>query len=190
MAIQKWELPKTITSLRWFLGFANHYSGYVADITRLVIPLQEKLKVPKSDAKTGPTVKVKWDEEAMQAFGDTKKALMKGLSLQKPRVDQPFVLRVDASGRAIGAALEQVRDGLEASTIDGLLNRGATVPVGFMSRNLTDSQVRTWDIRDKDCYAIISALEKWAEWVGLQPVVILTDHKALEHWATELLISP
>ena len=166
LAIQKWELPKTITSLRGFLGFCNYYSGYVADFARLVIPLQEKLKVPKADAKKGSTVKVKWDEEAMQAFEDTKKALMKGLSLQNVRVDQPFVLRVDASGRAIGAALEQVRDGLEASTIDEVLNRGATVPVGFMSRKLTDSQVRTWDIRDKECYAIISALEKWAGWVG------------------------
>ena len=56
-----------------------------------------------------------------------------------------------------------------------------------MSRKLTDSQVRTWDIRDKECWAIISALEKWAGWVGLQPVVILSDHKALEHWATEVL---
>ena len=26
--------------------------------------------------------------------------------------------------------------------------------------------------------------------MGLQPVVILTDHKALEHWATEVLSSP
>ena len=49
--------------------------------------------------------------------------------------------------------------------------------------------MRTWHIRDKECYAIISALEKWAGWIGLQPVVILTDHKALEHWATEVLES-
>ena len=56
-----------------------------------------------------------------------------------------------------------------------------------MSKKLTESQMKTWDIRDKECYAIISALEKWAGWIGLQPVVILVDHKALETWTTEVL---
>ena len=187
MAVERWEIPQKIAALRGFLGFANYYSGYVEDFARLVSPLQEKLKVPRAEAKKGSTVKVKWDEEAVKAFKDTKKALLEGLSLQNVRADQPFVLRVDASGRAIGAALEQVRTGLEAATIDEVLTKGATVPVGFMSRKLTDSQFRGWGIRDKECYAIISALEKWAGWVGLQPLVILTDHKALEHWATEVL---
>ena len=98
-------------------------------------------------------------------------------------------MRVDASGRAIGASLEQVPNGMEAKTIDEMLKM-KTVPVGFMFRKLTESQIRTWDIRDKVCYAIISALEKWAGWIGLRLVVNLTDHKALEHWVTEVLESP
>ena len=59
-----------------------------------------------------------------------------------------------------------------------------------MSRKLTESQQRTWDLRDNECYAIISALEKWAGWIGLQQVVILTDHEALENWTTEVLETP
>ena len=58
LAIQKWELPKTITSLRGFLGFANYYSGYEADFARLVIPLQGKLKVPKAEARNGSCLHV------------------------------------------------------------------------------------------------------------------------------------
>ena len=152
--------------------------------------MQDKLKVAPGEGKKASTVKVLWDKESSQSFEDTKKALCQALSLQNVRVDQPFVLRVDASGKAVGAALEQVPNGVEAKTIDDVLKHGNTVPIGFMSRKLTESQMRTWDIRDKECYAIISALEKWAGWIGLQPVVILTDHKALENWTTEVLETP
>ena len=188
VAVENWELPKTITSLRGFLGFANYYSAYIENFAEIVGPMQDKLKVDKNQGKKGSTVKIQWDAESVKSFDDTRGALCKALTLQNVRVDQPFVMRVDASGKAIGASLEQVPNGHEASTIDDMLKL-KTVPVGFMSRKLTESQMRTWDIRDKECYAIISALEKWAGWIGLQPVVILTDHKALEHWATETLES-
>ena len=40
--------------------------------------------------------------------------------------------------------------------------------------------------RDKEAYAIVSALDKWGGWIGLQPVLVLADQKALEHWTTEI----
>ncbi len=36
----------------------------------------------------------------------------------------------------------------------------------------------------------MSALEKWAGKIGLQPVLILTHHKTLESWAKETLNPP
>ena len=151
MAVQGWELPKTITSLRGFLGFANYYSGYIENFAELVAPVQDKLKVAPGEGKKGSTVKVRWEKESVQAFEDTEKALCRALSLQNVRVDQPFVLRVDASGKAVGAALEQVPTGVEAKTVDEILGHGKTVPIGFMSRKLTESQMKTWDIWDKEC---------------------------------------
>ena len=62
--------------------------------------------------------------------------------------------------------------------------------VAFCSRKLTAIQARGWSPREKETYAVILALMKWASWIGLQPVLILTDHKALEHWATEQLETP
>ena len=57
----------------------------------------------------------------------------------------------------------------------------------FLSGKLTDSKDRTWDVRDKEAYAIVSELDKWGVWIGIQPVLVLTDNKALEHWTTEIL---
>ena len=66
---------------------------------------------------------------------------------------------------------------------------GRKVPVAFMSRKLTGSQLN-WVPREQETYAIILALQKWESWVGLQPILVLIDHKALEHWAHEVLDYP
>ena len=42
----------------------------------------------------------------------------------------------------------------------------------------------------EETYAIVLALLKWATWIGMQPLVILTDHKCLESWAKEHLDTP
>ena len=41
-----------------------------------------------------------------------------------------------------------------------------------------------------ETYAIILALQKWESWIGLQPVLVLTDHQSLEAWAKEVLDTP
>ena len=49
--LEKWERPRTITQLRGFLGFKNYYSIYIPDYANLVAGLQEKLKLPRAQAK-------------------------------------------------------------------------------------------------------------------------------------------
>ena len=53
LAIQKWEVPDTITKLRAFLGFTNYYSRYIREYAKLVAGLQEKLKVSRQEGKKG-----------------------------------------------------------------------------------------------------------------------------------------
>ena len=108
--------------------------------------------------------------------------------LQRVNPDKPFVLRVDASGYAIGATLEQLLDEERMPTVEDVRAR-KTVPVAFMSRKLTEGQQK-WVPREQETYAIIMALQKWQSWVGLQPILVLTDHKALESWAREVLDTP
>ena len=148
-----------------------------------------KLKVGRLDGKKGSKFPLTWSEEEKLAFETPKKAMLKQMSLQVVNPAWSFVLRTDASGCAIGVVLEQ------APRVEGMPTLADTaswkiVPVAFMSRKLTTSQARTWNIKDKEAYAVVSAFEKWASWIGQQPVLILTDHKTLQSWTHEILQDP
>ena len=129
-----------------------------------------------------------WEEADLEAFEAIKKVSCEYLILQRVKPDKPFVLRADASKYAVGAALENLLDEERCPTKEDFLNR-KTVPVAFMSRNLTGSQ-SNWVPREQETYAIILALQKWESRIGLQEVLVLTDHKALESWCNEVLDTP
>ena len=178
MAIQKWERPKTIRELRAFMGLCNWYSIYIKNLAKIGAPLFDMLKVPKGKSKCSKIRNLTWSEEADLAFDDTKAAFVDGLSLFILNPDKPFFLRTDASNYAIGAVLEQVdTDG----SITG--KAGQHYPIAFWSRKLAHAQLN-WSPREKECYAILGALIKWAGWIGLQPVDVLTDHQSLQTWHT------
>ena len=182
LSIQKWELPQTVTQLRGFLGLTNYYSSYVPHYAEYAGPLMSKLQLNRIDGKKGSQKKLVWRKTEIEAFEKLKEVLASNLELFRIDPDSPFILRTDASDRAIGAVLEQ----------DRVLVPGEPpkrVPVGFFSRKLGKSQLN-WPPREKETYAIVSALRKWSSWVGLQPILILTDHKSLENWVTEKMDTP
>ena len=73
-----------------------------------------------------------WKKEEIEAFEALKQALAAQLGLFRLEVDKPFILRADASDRAIGAVLEQER------MVEG---ESRQVPVVFFSRNMAKSQL-------------------------------------------------
>ena len=46
LAMEKWPAPTTVTSLRAFLGFVNHFQQYIPGYAELAAGLQDKLKLP------------------------------------------------------------------------------------------------------------------------------------------------
>ena len=62
--------------------------------------------------------------------------------------------------------------------------------MAFWSRLLAEVQRRTWTAREKETYAIISALRKWSGHIGLQPIVACTDHQSLQSWHREHVDTP
>ena len=53
MAIEKWDPPVTVSSLRSFLWFVNYYAVNVHKFAESAATLQEKLKLPKELGKKG-----------------------------------------------------------------------------------------------------------------------------------------
>ena len=62
-------------------------------------------------------------------------------------------------------------------------------PVAFFSRKLQSSQ-QNWSPREKEAYAVVSALCKWDSWIGLQPITVHSDHHSLQHWHSEAVDTP
>ena len=183
-AVQHWQVPTTVTALRAFLGLCNYYAGYVRMFADLAAPLMEKLKLTKELTKAGSKHRVEWTVEEVQAFEKLKQALVADLQLYHVEPSKPFALKTDASDYAIGAALEQFPKITGVPKLEEI-KPGSSVAVAFMSRKLATGQRTRWDTRDKETYAVVSALEKWASYVGYNPVLVLTDHKILESWYKE-----
>ena len=146
LAIQKWELPQTVTALRGFLGLTNYYSCYVPNYADLAAPLMTKQQLNRTDGKKGSQKAIEWTPDDVIAFEKLKATLAESLELFRVDPDQPFVLHTDASDWAVGAVLQQQRE-------------GRLVPVGFFSRKLGGSQLN-WTPREKETYAIVVALRK------------------------------
>ena len=133
-------------------------------------PLHKMLQVGKFDGRKGSNKKLAWTTEAEEAFETLGRTLLGKLGLFLINLDKGFVLRTDASNYAVGGVLEQVRED------------GSHVPVAFSSTGLAEVQRRTWTAREKETYAIICALRKWSGPIGLQPIVVCTDHQSLQIW--------
>ena len=176
MPIRNWQLPKTVTELRGFLGITNYYSEYVHHYAEVAAPLMGKLRLNRQDGRKGSKLRLIWTEDEKAAFQLLKDRLCEKLELWQMDLDRPFRLRCDASDFAIGAELQQEID-------------GGWRPVSFFSRKLSASQLN-WTPREKETYAIVESLRKWAGVIGYRPVTVTTDHKSLENWTTEKSDTP
>ena len=160
------------------MGLCNYYSGYVRMYAELSGPLHKMLQVGKFDGRKGSKKNLAWTPEAEDAFSCLKERLLGQLGLFLVDPDNGFVLRTDASDYAVEAVLEEIRDD------------GSHVPVAFWSRILAEGQRRTWTARKMETYAIVCALRKWSGHIGLQPVVVCTDHQSLQSWQKEHVDTP
>jgi hypothetical protein len=168
-AISKMVPPKDVRSLKGFLGLLGYYSAYVPNFQRIALPLTALL--PKAAIW-------QWGPPEQAAFVSLKTAYCNSLNLSLIHPDRPFRIFSDACDYAVGALLSQ-RDP----------ETGLFLPVACFSAKLSGAQVR-WPVRDKEAYAIIRALCKWSMYIGTRPIEVMTDHRSLEHWHTESILTP
>jgi hypothetical protein len=156
--ILDWELPKSVPTLRSFLGLASYYRKFIKNFAKITAPLTNLLK--KS------AVTYEWEEAYDEAFETLKGILVKAPVLKFPDFDKEFEIHSDASDFAIGGVL--VQDGR---------------PVAFESKKLSRTE-RRWPTHEKEMWAVKHCLKTWGHYIGSKDVVVWTDNVTLKYFAT------
>lgn len=160
-AILRFEKPKTVASLRRFLGMLNFYRRNLSNAASTLAPLNSYLKgAVKNDKR-----EIQWTPEAERAFEKAKTDLSNATLLVHPRVDANIRLVTDASDLCMGAVLEQ-------STGD------VWEPLAFFSQKFSPAQTK-YSAYDRELTAIYNAIKHFRHFLEGRAFKVYTDHKPL-----------
>ena len=108
-AVKNWMTPKTVTDVRSFLGFTNHYRRFIKVYVKVTSPLNTLVLGDNTNKKKAA---VDWTDECQEAFEFQK---LKDLCITTPilayaNYKKSFQLQTDASDLGLGAVLYQKDD--------------------------------------------------------------------------------
>uniref|UniRef100_A0A0N4Z5P4 RNA-directed DNA polymerase n=1 Tax=Parastrongyloides trichosuri TaxID=131310 RepID=A0A0N4Z5P4_PARTI len=103
-AIVNYPAPKSLKSLRRYLGKIGYFRNNIKNLATLQKPLTDILRNKKITASKTSFI---WSEEAEMAFLKTKKALTEATVISYPDFDKEFCLHTDASADTFAASLTQ-----------------------------------------------------------------------------------
>lgn len=155
-AIKNFPLPKNISNIRSFLGICSYYRRFIKNFANLAAPLQHLLK---------KDVKFAWNKEQDDAFAKLKSILMSDLVLGYFRPKAETLIHCDASGYGLGAVLVQIQYNRE-------------IPIAYASRSLLPNE-KNYSTTEKECLAVIWAINKFRPYLFGQPFTVVTDHHSL-----------
>lgn len=153
-AVDQWPQPRNVKQLRGFLGLAGYYRKFIRQFGVISRPLTNLLR------KNIPFV---WSPQVNSAFRALKQALVQAPVLALPNFTQDFVLEADACATGVGAVLMQQGH-----------------PVAFLSKALGPKN-QTLSIYDKECLAILLAIDKLKQYLIHRPFLIYIDQRSLIH---------
>ncbi|WVZ69420.1 LOW QUALITY PROTEIN: hypothetical protein U9M48_018208 [Paspalum notatum var. saurae] len=158
-----WPVPTSVKELKSFLGLAGYYRKFVKNFGLISKPLNNLLK--KGELYV-------WTVYHEEAFQTLKEALTSAPVLALPDFQQTFVIETDASDKGIGAVLQQNGH-----------------PIAFVSRALgpKSSALSTYE---KECLAILLAVDYWRPYLLSSEFIIKTDQKSLVHLDDQHLSTP
>jgi hypothetical protein len=152
--VANWPTPANCKDVRSFLGLAGYYRKFVKHFAIIARPLFNLLK------KNTPFL---WTSDTDKAFQLLKQSLVEAPVLSLPDFNKTFVVDTDACDTGVGAVLQQ----------DGH-------PIAYMSKPLCNKN-KGLSTYEKECLAILMAVEQWRAYLQHQEFIIRTDQKSLVH---------
>ena len=129
-AVLEWKLPKSLTEVQSYLGFANFYRRFIQDYSQVARSLTELTKKEKKEEWS-------WNPEAQAAFEVLKQRFTTVPILAPFDPAKKVIIETDASDFALGAVLSQ-RD-----------EENCLHPVTFHSRKFQPVEIN-YEIHDKE----------------------------------------
>lgn len=161
-AITDFPLPKTAKGLRRFLGMLNYYRKFLPNS----IETQTKLFDCMAGHKKNDKRLIPRNEELTEAFNKCKNQLANSTLLAHPDlINSRIAIKVDASDIAIGASLQQYRN-------------GTWEPLGFFSRKFTPPQ-RKYSTFDRELTGVYEAVKYFRNNIEGRNFTIFTNHKRI-----------
>ncbi len=156
-AVTDFNTPTCVKQVRQFLGLTSYYRRFIHDYARHAEPLF---------AFTRMDFPFVWSSECQAAMDFLKDKLTSAPVLKFPNFSLPFFIHADACDVGLGVALMQ-RD-----------NNGRDVVVAYASRALHKSE-RPYSTPEKECLAVIWALEHFRPYIEGLHVKFFSDHSSL-----------
>lgn len=156
-AITEYVVPKTVKDVRRLIGLAGWYRRFIQHFATITAPITALLK---KNIK-----KLEWTPEADEAFAKIKVALTSAPILANPDYDKPFIIQSDASDMGMGAILVQ-GEGEDEKVI------------AYFSQKLSSAQ-RKYQTTERECLAVILAVEKFRPYIEGARFTVITDHASL-----------
>lgn len=155
--VLEYPSPKSVREVRRLMGMAGWYRRFIKDYATITAPITETIK--------GKNRKFTWTDEASQAFESLKQALISAPVLATPDYSQPFIIQADASDIGLGAVLTQGHGDDERV-------------IAYLSQKLTATQ-RKYHVTEKECLAVITAVEKFRPYIEGVRFTVVSDHASL-----------
>lgn len=155
-AIATYKKPTNKNEVQSFLGFAGWHRKFIEKYAEKTSPLVELIK---------KAVPFKWTAEQENAYQTIKTDLLNADILRNPNYDFPF--HIDATSSAIGTS----------AILYQMIDKKKCV-IAYMSTKLNDLQ-RKYHPIEKECLALIVALEKFRYYIQGSKIIVTTDQCSL-----------
>jgi hypothetical protein len=169
-SVENFPIPKNTKELQAFLGLANYYRKFIKNHASIVRPLTDQIRtIPTTKNNAKRNIPIEWDAIKDHAFEEIKQQIISAPTLKFPDLNEPFIIRCDASLYCIAGILSQQEEEGER-------------PIGFCSRRLNKTE-EAYSATERELLAILFTIQNFKQYLYGAPkqFIVYSDHKSLSY---------